>query len=179
MVVFKLAEVQPKIGQVMTAFLLDKEDLQPYPAPEGFLIPCAEEDRHDINTVNLVLDGERIPESWYSDDFASEEETKELLSMEPDSPYRALCVRSSSLPQLVTTGGFNDFGEDKEEGNCTVSTVDSVGPRTPPLAKGKAEPSSPSKSSGLPACLSTGRLWLSMYDDLASFLDFSATQVDA
>ena len=164
----------------MTAFLLDKEDLQPYLAPEGFLIPCVEDDRHDINAVNLVLDGDRIPESWYSCDFTSEEEdTQELLSMEPDSPYRALCVRSSSLPHLVTTGGFNDFGEDKEEGNCTASTVDSVGPRTPPLTKGKAEPSSPSKSSGLPACLSTGRLWLSMHDNLASFLDFSAMQVDA
>ena len=162
----------------MTAFLLDKEDLQPYPAPEGFLIPCTEEDRHNINAENLVLDGDSVPESRYSYDFESEEDTKELLLMEPDSPYRALCVRSSSLPHLVTTDSFNDFGGDKE-GNCTVSTVDSVGPRTPPLVKEKAEASSPSKSSGLPACLSTGGLWLSMYDDLASFLDFSATQVDA
>jgi len=164
----------------MTAFLLDKEDLQPYPALDGFLIPCTEEERRDINAENLVLEGDRVPESWYSYDFATEEEdTKGLLSMEPDSPYRALCVRSSSLPHLVTTESFSGFGEDQEEGNCTVSTVNSVGPRTPPLVKGKAKPSSPSKSSGLPACLSTSRLWLSMYDDLASFLDFSATQVDA
>lgn len=163
----------------MTAFMLDKEDLQPYPVPDGFLIPCTEE-RCEINAENLVLDADCVQESWYSDDFVSEEEdTKEMLSMEPDSPYRALCVRSSSLPPLVTTGSFNDFGEEKEEGNCTVSTVDSIGPRTPPLVKGKVESSSPSKSSSLPACLSTGCLWLSTYDDLASFLDFSATQVDA
>jgi hypothetical protein len=121
----------------------------------------------------------RIQESWSSYDFVSEEDKKEILSMEPDSPYRSLCVRSSSLLPLVTTGSFNDFGEEKEEENCTVSTVDSVGPRTPPLVKGKVELSSPSKSSGVPACLSTGRSWLSMHDDMASFLDFSATQVDA
>ena len=91
----------------------------------------------------------------------------------------ALCVRSFSLPSLVTTGSFNDFGEDKDEENSTVSTVDSVGLRTPPIVKGKAEPGSPSKSSSLPAYLSTSRLWLSMYEDLASLMDFSATPVDA
>ncbi|KIM38277.1 hypothetical protein M413DRAFT_30389 [Hebeloma cylindrosporum] len=164
------------IGQVMTAFLLDKEELQPYPAPEGFLIPCAEEERYraldDINAESLLVDGDRVQESWYSYDFSSdEEETKELLSIEPDSPYRALCIRSSTLPHSVSF-------EEKDEGNSTVSTVDSIGPRTPPLVKAKSESNSPSKSSGLPACLSTGRLWLSMYDDMASFLDFSATQAD-
>ena len=166
----------------MTAFLLDKEDLQPYPAPDGFLVPCTEDENYraldDIIAENPVSDSD-LQESWYSHEFSSEDEVvTELLSIEPDSPYRALCVRSSSLPRLVTTGSFNEFGGEKEEGNSTVSTVDSVGPRTPPLVKGKIAPSSPSKSSGLPVCLSTGRLWLSMYDDLASFLDFSATQVD-
>lgn len=51
-----------------------------------------------------------------------------------------------------------------------MSTVDSVGPRTPPLVKGKAKSSSPSKYSSLPAFLSTVT-----FDDLASYLDFSAT----
>jgi len=50
---------------------------------------------------------------------------------------------------------------------------------TPPIVKGKAEPGSPSKSSSLPAYLSNSRLWLSMYEDLASLMDFSATPVDA
>jgi len=165
----------------VTAFLLDDEGLKPYPAPEGFPIPCTEEGYRtleDINKDTHSLDGDEH-EPWDSYDSAPNEgDRKELLSMEPNDPYHALCIRSSGSLDLAAISSFNDFGEEKEEGNCAMSTVGSVGPHKPPPLKEKDELSthSPSKSSGLYACLTTGRLWLSLYDDLAYFLDFSVAQ---
>lgn len=211
------------MGQAMNAFFRGQPSLRPRPSLDGFSVPLEEsvirmptESIEDLDEVPLVRvveaesDGElSLSYSWQviRDDLS----VFDGVSLDLDDPHRPLCIRSSLVsPEGVAfpvdfTGDGDD--DDKDDGNTTISTIESLDPSTPPRSdlnepRGALDDSAcvaasdsilggdgvldcPIESTismtkitrncseNTPTFMSSGTLCLSVYDDLASFLDIS------
>lgn len=125
----------------MTAFFRDQPSFRPRPAPEGFSVPSSEtmEEVHLLSEPDVrakdshectIAKSEPVllPScSWQA--ICGDLEILDRLALEPDDPHVTLCVRSSIRSDA---GSSCHASSDEEEGNTTSSTIDSLGPSTPP-----------------------------------------------
>ncbi|KAF8167138.1 hypothetical protein B0H34DRAFT_669643 [Crassisporium funariophilum] len=160
-------------GQVMNAFLLDQPALRPYPAHGGISIylpdqSILETERSDVEGFAMDLSYGKLSSSGsYLGDL------QESFSLAKDDPHLSLCIRSSTL-------GVSVLEPNEEEANNTMSTLDSVGPNTPPRACGIGGSSLfdgklGDMSENSPFLIFGGCSDFSVNDKLSSFLDFSGS----
>lgn len=147
----------------MSAFFKDQPGNCPFPAYYGFSIRLREKDleRH-VTTFDTAHDGKTVRSEISDHDKAiaglsdvqlSGENQMISMSLEADSPYTSLCVRTSTL---------HDLGQ-KSHGDIDylASTAGTTGPIT------------------LPDTFSRSTQTLYTYDDIVlSFLDFALGNVD-
>uniref|UniRef100_A0A8H7Y8V6 Uncharacterized protein n=1 Tax=Psilocybe cubensis TaxID=181762 RepID=A0A8H7Y8V6_PSICU len=134
-------------GQAMAAFFRDQPSFRPRPAPEGFSVPTSQTmelidaaSKHDVlpseiseSTETLCTEAHTMslsPYSWRA--ICGDLAALEKLDLDPDDPYSALCVRTSYSVHKTTSSSHGL--SDEEDGNATLSTIDSTGSSTPPPA---------------------------------------------
>ncbi|KDR86129.1 hypothetical protein GALMADRAFT_132717 [Galerina marginata CBS 339.88] len=196
------------MGQAVLASFRDRPMLQPWPDREGFSVLSPEISDDVFSTscpgpVSLVpakallstqedaaeFDGECSSLSSCSSG-SGDVGIADVFSLDQNDPHVSLCVRSSNLSQPIRppTPKLSDHESDEkedEDANTTSSTIDSMGPLTPPRSRPVELDARLFLSSGMmckpappPVFVSVGTFCLSVYDDLASFLDLSASELE-
>lgn len=166
----------------MNAHLSNRPELTPISAPSGFSI-LASESPSGICTSFTPVTGQ-CSDGNTSIGCASPsgiplDDLQEAFSLTDDDPYLALRVRTSILDSSgyslhCTASKLSDFEETEDVGN---STIDSLGPCTPPRLSCELIPSGKhlATSKKSPGFVSPGSLDLTEENHSASFIDFNET----
>ncbi|KAF8816227.1 hypothetical protein BYT27DRAFT_7185046 [Phlegmacium glaucopus] len=176
------------VGQLMNAYLTNRPELTPIPAPSGFSISGSEPPSVICSAASFTpdicsdgkisIDGAPTQLLPHLDDF---QEAFSLITDSEDDPYLALCVRTSSLGSSgVRLSGsaskYSDPGEE-EAGYVGDSTIDSLGPCTPPRLSYGLIPSGKRNTASKDPLdfVSAGLLHSTEENELASFIDFTGS----
>ena len=171
----------------MNAYLTNRPELTPIPAPSGFSIespsaictaaistPMIDQYYSD---GNMCIDGapiQLLPSESHLDNL------QKAFSLAEDDPYLPLCVRTSSLESSnvrLNDSASKSSDSEEELGDTGDCTVDSLGPCTPPrlscgpIPSNKCNPA----SKDLPGPAFNSLSSLTEDNELISFIDFTGS----
>lgn len=166
----------------MNAYLSNRPELTPIPAPSGFSVLASESPTRIctsfIPSIGQCSDDASIcgapfklsPSGFYLDGL------QEAFSLVDDDPYLALCVRTSSLDSSF----HSSTSKISEAGDVGDSTIDSLGPYTPPRLSHRLISSGKRNvvSEAPPGFISPSPLHFTEENELTSFIDFSESFVE-
>lgn len=172
----------------MNAYLSNRPELTPIPAPSGFSISDSEPPSKIFSAAsftpeigqysddNISIGGaptQLLPSGLHLDDL------QEAFSLTKDDPYLALCVRTSSLGSsgIRLSGSASKSSDFEEVGDVGDSTSDSLAPCTPPCLSYAPIPSGTrnAASKDPPGFVSAGLLHFTEGNESASFIDFTGS----
>jgi hypothetical protein len=159
----------------MSAYLSNRPELTPTPVPSSFSISTSKSpSRISTPEIDQFSDGNMSTDNLPIPRIPSGFHLQEVFSLADDDPYLALSVRTSSLESF----GFNPYpssnifpGYEEEAEDVEDSTVDSLGPCTPPRLSCRLIPSD--KRHMASNVVFPGPSHLSEESELASFIDFT------